>query len=152
MSLLNIHSELFLLNKSLIQVVLIFAVKEIYLKLYELFSNIPHFGTNSSIQAHVDMFCLKETFKIYANDESKETISKIIRLIPTGAFEQNRNHMTKIINDFQHSMQPYIAIFQQQPPQSSVPLIQSAIDGNGDSKAHVQTPTKSAKKSGEIVL
>lgn len=149
MSLLNVHSELFLLNKSLIQVVLTYAIKEIYSKIYELFSNIPQFGSNSSVQTHVDLFCLKETFKVYSNDESKDIMMKIIKLIPTNAFEANREIMTKIINDFQHGMQPYIAVFQQQPPQSSVSLVQFQ-EGSGDGTNEAKT--KSNKKSAEIVL
>lgn len=157
MCLLNVHSELFLLNKSLIRPVFIYAIREIYTKLFELFSNIPQFGTNSSVQTHVDMFCLKETFKIYANDGSKEIIQKIIRLIPTEAFEQNKSLMTKIINDFQHDMQPYIAVFQQQPPTTSVADI-NQTDESGDtiskgikgihSKKNVDPP----QKNDEIIL
>jgi hypothetical protein len=120
MSLLNVHSELFLLNKSLIQIVFNYAVKEIYQKLFSLFSNVPQFGQQAAIQTYVDVFCLRETFKVYANDESKEVMQKIIKLIPTNSFEQNKTLMTKLISDFQKGMQPYIAVFQQQPPASSL--------------------------------
>lgn len=157
MSLLNVHSELFLLNKSLIMVVFTYAVKEIYSKLLDLFSNIPQFGAQGSVQTHVDMFCLKETFKVYTNDESKEIMTKIIKLIPTSSFEKNRNLMTKLISDFQKCMQPYIAVFQQQPPASSVTLtfLSDEIENkNEEKKASAQSSTTNkqvnGKKSGDL--
>ncbi|CAF0899139.1 unnamed protein product [Brachionus calyciflorus] len=120
MSLLNIHSELFLLNKSLIQAVLTQAVKEIYTKLFSLFVNIPNFCVSAAIQAYIDIFCLKETFKLYTSDESKEILHKILKLIPSNSFEQNKSLMTKLIGDFEKGMQPYLAVFHTQPPTSSV--------------------------------
>lgn len=125
MSLLNVHSELFLLNKSLIQTVFTYAIREIYAKLYSLFTNVPQFGQQAAIQTYVDIFCLRETFKQYANDESKELMQQIIKLIPTSSFESNKSLMTKLINDFQKGMQPYIAVFQQPPPpaQADLPLL-----------------------------
>lgn len=122
MSLLNLHSELFLLNKSLILVVFSFAIKEIFTRLLSLFSNVPQFCAQSAVQTYVDIFCLKETFKLYSTDESKELIQKILKLIPSNSFEANKNLMTRLITEFQKGMQPYIAVFQQQPPASSVPL------------------------------
>ena len=153
MSLLNIHSELFLLNKALIIAVFTYAVKEIYKKLFELFSNVPQFGANAAVQTHVDIFCLKETFKMYANDEAKEIMLKTIKLIPTSAFERNRTLMTNLINDFQRNMQPYIAVFQQQPPPSSVQYVlqqqqQQQLPPSGSSSSKLAA----SKKSDEIVL
>ena len=149
MSLLNIHSELFLLNKSLIISVFTYAVREIYQKLFELFSNVPQFGPNASVQTQMDLFCLKETFKLYTNDEAKEIINKTIKLIPTSAFERNRTLMTNIINDFQRNMQPYIAVFQQQPPPSSVPLPSSNSQQQQQSGSSAKL---AASRNDELVL
>ena len=91
MSLLSVHSELFLLNKSLIQVVFTYAVKEIYSKLLTLFSNIPQFGQQPAIQTYIDVFCLREVFKVYTVDESKEIIAKILKLIPTNSIYSDGN-------------------------------------------------------------
>ena len=71
MNLINVHSELFLLNKSLINVVFTYAIKEIYAELLKIFSNVPQYSDNAAIQANIDLFCLRETFKTYTNDESK---------------------------------------------------------------------------------
>lgn len=122
MSLLNLHSELFLLNKSLILVVFTYAIKEIYSRLLVLFSNVPQFGQQAAVQTYVDLFCLRETFKLYTTEESKELIQKMLKLVPSNSFEQYKSLMTKLITEFQKGMQPYIAVFQQQPPQSSVSL------------------------------
>ena len=120
MGLLSVHSELFLLNKSLISVVFTYAVKEVYSKLLLLFSNIPQFGQQPAIQTYIDVFCLREVFKVYTVDESKEIIQKILKLIPTNSFEQNKSLMTSLISQFQKDMEPYIVVFHAQPPISSV--------------------------------
>jgi hypothetical protein len=120
MSLLNVHSELFLINKSLISVVFTYSVKEIYSKLLSLFSNVPHFGQQAAIQTYIDIFCLRDTFKVYTVDESKELIQKILKLIPSSSFEKNKSLMSKLISEFQKTMQPYNAVLQQTPPPSSV--------------------------------
>ena len=80
-SLLNVHSELFLLNKSLIKVVFTYAVREIYNKLLVLFTNIPQFGSHPAVQTYIDVFCLREVFKVYTVDESKELIAKIEQFV-----------------------------------------------------------------------
>lgn len=122
MSLLNIHSELFLLNKSLILIVFTNAVKEIYSKLLSLFVNVPKFCVPGAVQAYIDIFCLKETLKLYTSDESKEILQKVLKLVPSSSFEQNKTLMTKLISDFEKGMQPYLAVFHTQPPPSSVSI------------------------------
>jgi hypothetical protein len=112
MGLLNVHSELFLLNKSLIPVVFAYAVKEIYTKILSLFSNVPQFGTQAAVQSYVDIFCLREAFKLYTVDESKELFQRILKLVPSSAFEQHKTLMTKIISDFLTNMNPYIVVIQ----------------------------------------
>lgn len=120
MSMLNVHSELFLLNKSLISVVFTYAIKEIYTQLLVLFSDVPNFGQNSAIQTYVDIFCLRETFKVYTSEESKELIQKILKLLPSNSFEENKKAMASIISDFQKTMLPYISVMQQSPPSSGI--------------------------------
>lgn len=111
-SMLNVHSELFLLNKSLIPVVFNFAVKNIYERLFALFSNVPRFGSNAAIQTYVDMFCLREVLKAYTTSESKDIMNKIIKLIPTTSFEANKNLITRLISEFLTSMRPFVLVFQ----------------------------------------
>jgi hypothetical protein len=113
MSLLNIHSELFLLNKSLIPEVFNYATNKIYTKLYTIFSTIPQIGRNAAIQSYVDIFCLRETFRVYTTGESKELLQKILKIIPTQSFEENKSLMTKMIADFQKNMSPFLMVFQQ---------------------------------------
>jgi len=120
MNLINVHSELFLLNKSLISVVFTYAIKEIYIKLLKLFKNVPHFCTNAAVQTYIDIFCLRETFKTFTSDESKELIQEIINLIPTNSFEPHKSLMTNLIGKFQSTMLPYIAVLQSAPPQSLI--------------------------------
>ena len=120
MNLISVHSELFLLNKSLIFVVFTYAIKEIYSKLLKIFSNVPQFCNNAAVQTYIDIFCLRETFKTYASDESKEIIQRIISLIPTTSFEQHKELMTILISKFQSTMQPYIAVMQSVAPQSTI--------------------------------
>ena len=147
MSLLSVHSELFLLNKSLIQVVFTYAVKELYAKLLTLFSNIPHFGQQPAIQTYIDMFCLREVFKIYTVDESKEIITKILKLIPTNSIEQNKTLMTSIISKFQKDMDPYIVVLHAPPPASSVSVSFGTAGTVANSDA--STPSAKAKNSQE---
>ena len=135
MSLLNVHSELFVLNKSLISVVFTYAIKEIYTQLLKLFTNVPSFGQQAAIQTYVDIFCLRETFKQYTSDESKELIQQILKLIPSSSFEQNKALMTKLISEFQKTMLPYIAVMQQAPPTSSISVSFSNTIGNGNGNA-----------------
>ena len=116
MSLLNVHSELFLLNKSLIPIVFSYAVKEIYTKLLSLFSNVPQFGQQAAVQAYVDIFCLRDAFKLYTVDESKDLVQKILKLIPSQSFEQHKTLMTKLISDFLTNMQPFIVVFKTPVP------------------------------------
>ena len=133
MSLLSVHSELFLLNKSLIKVVFTYAVREIYSKLLVLFTNIPQFGQNPAIQTYIDVFCLREVFKVYTVDESKEIIGKILKLIPTNSIESNKTLMTSIICKFQKDMEPYIVVFHAPPPASSVSV---SFNANSTSKTN----------------
>jgi hypothetical protein len=124
MGLLNVHSELFLLNKSLIPVVFAYAVKEIYTRILTLFSNVPQFGTQAAVQSYVDIFCLRETFKLYTVDESKELVQRIMKLVPSGSFEQHKTLMTKIISEFLTQMSPYVVVFQ-------TPIqVQPSVDAN----------------------
>lgn len=140
MKLLNVHSELFLLNKSLISVVFTYAVNEIYKQLFKLFSNVPHFGVQSALQTYVDIVCLRETFKVYSSDESKEIIQKILKLIPSNSFEQNKALLSRLVNEFLKLMQPYIAVMQQQPPPSAVTI--SFVNNNtSQSNSSPATPT-----------
>ena len=120
MNLINVHSELFLLNKSLINVVFTYAIKEIYAELLKIFSNVPQYSDNAAIQANIDLFCLRETFKTYTNDESKELIQKVISLIPTQSFEKNKELMISLIGKFENTMRPYIATMQSAPPNSAI--------------------------------
>lgn len=120
MSLIAVHSELFLINKSLIFVVFTYAVKEIYSKLLSLYSNVPQIGKNAAIQTYIDLFCLRETFSEYTSDESKEIIQKLLKLIPSDSLEENKRLISKIFTEFKKVMQPYIVVFQQTPPSSSI--------------------------------
>jgi hypothetical protein len=120
MSMLGVHSELFLLNKTLISVVFTYAIKEIYARLLKLFTNVPSFCQNSAIQTYVDIFCLRETFKVYTSEDSKELIQKILKLVPSASFEDNKKLMTTLISDFQKTMLPYISVMQQAPPSSAI--------------------------------
>ena len=144
MGLLSVHSELFLLNKSLISVVFTYAVKEIYSKLLLLFSNIPQFGQQPAIQTYVDVFCLREVFKLYTVDESKEIIQKILKLIPTNSFEQNKSLMTTLISQFQKDMEPYIVVFHATPPVSSVSV--SFNNNNNSNQSETQSQTAKSNK------
>ena len=121
-SLLGVHSELFLINKSLISVVFDYAVKQVYTKLLLLFSKVPRFGTNAAVQTYMDVFCLRDVFRIYNKDDTKEIIQSILKMIPGNSFEQHKPLMTRLISEFQRTMQPHIAVLQQQPPPSSVSL------------------------------
>ena len=105
-----------------------------------LFSNIPQFGQQAAIQTYVDVFCLRETFKLYTVDESKDIMQKILKLVPSGSFEQNKTLMTTLISKFQKEMEPYIAVFQQQPPLSSVSV--SFSISNSQSKQEPQNTNK----------
>lgn len=118
MGLLNVHSELFLLNKMLIQSVFNHAIKTVYSKILSLLIDVPKFCLNAAIQTYVDMFCLKETFKLYTNDESVEISSKIFKLIPTNSFENHKKLMAKLIGNFEKGMAPYLVVFQTEPPLS----------------------------------
>lgn len=120
MGMLNVHSELFLLNKTLISVVFTYSIKEIYTQLLKLFSDVPKFGQNAAIQTYIDIFCLRETFKVYTSEESKDLIKKILELVPSNSFEDNKKLMTSLISDFQKTMLPYISVMQQVPPSSSI--------------------------------
>jgi hypothetical protein len=109
---ISIHSELFLMNKSLIVEVFKYGVKEIYSRLLKLFSKIPQFCEAAIIQSYADIFCLRETFKKLMTDESNALIEHIIKLIPKTEIiiSQNQALITKIINDFQKGMLPYINV------------------------------------------
>lgn len=111
---ISVHAELFRLNKTLISTVFTFAIKEIYTQLLRLFANVPNFCQNSAIQTYVDIFCLRETFKVYTSDESKEIIQKIFKLVQSNAFEEK--FMINLISDFEKNMLPYISVMQQTPP------------------------------------
>jgi hypothetical protein len=137
---LNVHSELFLINKSLIAVVFTYAVKEIYSKLLSLLSMVPSFGQNAAIQTYIDIFCLRDSFKVYNVDESKEIIQKILKLIPSNSFEKHKSLMSRLISDFQKSMQPYTAVLQQTPPPSSVTVsfLNSASNNNTEGSKKIE--------------
>lgn len=137
MNLINVHSELFLLNKSLVSVVFTYAVKEIYSKLFKLFQNVPNFCTNAAMQACIDVFCLRETFKTYASEEAKELVQQILNLIPNDSFNaENKQLMTDLISKFQLAMQPYIAVLQSAPPQSSISV---SFNNTNDTKSPGKT-------------
>jgi hypothetical protein len=144
MSLLSVHSELFLLNKSLIKVVFTYAVREIYSKLLVLFTNIPQFGQHPAIQTYIDVFCLREVFKVYTVDESKEIITKILKLIPTNSIESNKTLMSTIISKFQKDMEPYIVVFHAQPPASSVSVSFTSSSSSKTSSLNDMTTTTSS--------
>ncbi|RNA35853.1 exocyst complex component 2 isoform X1 [Brachionus plicatilis] len=116
MGLLNVHSELFLLNKTLIQSVFNHAIKVVYAKILSLLVDVPNFCINAAVQTYIDVFCLKETFKLYTSDESKEVVVKILKLVPTNSFESHKRLMTRLISDFEKGMQPYLAVFHTEPP------------------------------------
>ncbi len=134
MSMLNVHSELFLLNKTLISVVFTYAIKEIYTQLLQLFADVPNFCQNAAIQTYIDIFCLRETFKVYTSEESKELIQRILKLVPSNSFEDNKKFMTSMISDFQKTMLPYISVMQQAPPSSAIHvsfnLISASVAGS----------------------
>jgi hypothetical protein len=142
MSLLNVHSELFLLNKSLIKVVFTYAVREIYNKLLVLFTNIPQFGSHPAIQTYIDVFCLREVFKVYTVDESKELIGKILKLIPTNSIESNKTLMSSIISKFQKDMEPYIVVFHAPPPASSVSVSFTSSTSSTTTAANTSSTSK----------
>lgn len=122
---MNVHSELFIINKSLISVVFTYAVKDIYTQLSKIFTTIPKFCANSACQTYVDLFCLSDTFKVYTPEETREIYLRMLSLIPKEMFESNkesRKLMTRIRNDFFKSMAPYVAVMQQQPPPTSVTI------------------------------
>lgn len=96
---------------------------------------VPSFGQNAAIQTYIDIFCLRDAFKVYNIDESKEIIQKILKLIPTNSFEKNKSLMSHLISDFQKSMNPYIAVLQQTPPPSSITVSFLNLASNGSTEA-----------------
>lgn len=112
MGLLNVHSELFLLNKSLIQSVFNLAIKKIYLKILSVLENVVNYCENGAVQTYVDMFCIKETFKMFTNEESMQICTKILKRIPTNSFENHKKLMTRLISEYERGMRPYVTVFQ----------------------------------------
>lgn len=88
---ISVHSELFTINKTLINNVLSYAVNELYKEIYRLLSTVPRFSSNSAMQTYIDIFCLKETLKSYSiNNETDQLIKNILQLIPNDSFQQNK--------------------------------------------------------------
>jgi len=115
-NLISVHSELFSINPFLIADVLKYAVKEIFNEIHRLLSNVPHFGDMAAIQTHVDIFCLKETLKVYTTEESVQVAQNILNnIIPKDAFSKpiSKDLMFKIITGYERRMSPYILVLQQ---------------------------------------
>ena len=91
-NLISVHSELFAINPNLIADVLRYAVKQIFIEINRLLGNVPNFGEMAAIQTHIDIFCLKETLKLYTDDdEVKQIINKILtQIVPKDSFNQNQ--------------------------------------------------------------
>jgi len=146
MSMLNVHSELFLINKTLISVVFTYAIKEIYTQLLQLFADVPNFCQNAAIQTYIDIFCLRETFKVYTSDESKELIQRIFKLVPSNSFEDSKKLMTSLISDFQKTMLPYISVMQQAPPNSAIHVSFNLASTNGSGNVSPKPKEKISHK------
>ena len=91
-NLISVHSELFTINKQLINKVLTYAVVEIYTEIHKLLTTVSSFSADGAMQIYIDIFCLKETLKHYlsANSETEKLVKKILDLIPNSSFQQNK--------------------------------------------------------------
>ncbi len=91
-NLISVHSELFTINKQLINKVLTYAVFEIYTEIFKLLTTVSKFSDDGAMQIYIDIFCLKETLKHYlsANSESEKLVKKILDLIPNSSFHNNK--------------------------------------------------------------
>lgn len=90
-NLISVHSELFTINKSLINKVLTYAVNEIYTEIHKLLTTVSKYSIEGAMQTYIDVFCLKETLKIYwTGNESEKIINKTMEMIPSSLFQQNQ--------------------------------------------------------------
>jgi hypothetical protein len=124
-----------------------YAVKEVYAEMLKLFTHVPQFSPQSACQTYVDIFCLSDTFKTYSSEESKETLQKILKLIPNASIEKNKKLMNRMIADFQRSMQPYISVMQQQPPPTSVTIAFATAQQTTSTPSSGNSNTNSAASS-----
>ncbi len=85
-NLISVHAEIFSINKTLINNILTYAVREIMAEIFRMFANIPQFSKYAAMQTYIDIFCLKETLKKYITDNT--VVQKILDLIPKESFNQ----------------------------------------------------------------
>ncbi|KAH3776747.1 hypothetical protein DPMN_178179, partial [Dreissena polymorpha] len=110
MGLIEVHAEVFSISPAFVTPVMTRIVGAVSEEMSRLIQCVPELGTNGTIQAKLELMCLRDTVQLYQNKQSETSLREALEYLPDIS-EENEKKVEELMTTFRSQMKFQLMCF-----------------------------------------